>query len=105
MTQEELIAKLQNDKHDVNLKSQLELEWINIDEYGFTRTLRVTTKNKFSFIIVWYSNLLTIHINDYTQIWANDIWLDSCMPNGSKLDLRCSYKGVDSGFCIRILEY
>lgn len=36
------------------------------------------------------------------KIWAEDIWIDNCMPHITKADIRTSYKGVDSGFCIPI---
>jgi hypothetical protein len=104
MTQEELIEKLQHSIHNPSLLSELTLEWVDPNEYGFSRHLKVTTNYGYSFIIEWYRNIITIYPNEYTQIWADDIWLDNCMPNNSKLDLRCSYSGINTGFCIKIIN-
>lgn len=104
MTQEELVLKLSKDKYS-NTLSELKLEWIKFNDNNFSRTLKATTKYGFEFEILWFHNLLTIYLPNNVRIWANDIWLDRCMPHGSKLDLRSSYKNIDSGFCIPILYF
>jgi len=56
-------------------------------------------------MIEWYTNLLTIYLPNGVSIWADNIYLSSTMPHYSKLDIRTTFKGNDSGFCIKIREY
>ena len=102
MAQEELVKKLNTEYYGTS--GNLKLEWVNYDKYGFSRDLKVTTEKGFSFIINWYHNLLTIYLPNGVSVWADDIFLSNTMPHNSMLDIRTTFKGVDSGFCIKIRE-
>ena len=103
MTKEELVKKLNTEYYGIS--GNLKLEWMNHDKYGFSRDLKVTTEKGFSFIIEWYHNLLTIYLPNGVSIWADNIFLSDTMPHHSMLDIRTTFNGVDSGFCIKIREF
>lgn len=103
MTQEDLIKKLSTPYFGTS--GELGLEWIKPDENGFSRNLKVTTSYGYSFEILWYKNLLTICLDNNIKIWADDIFLSSTMPHHTKLDIRTTFNGVDSGFCIPAIYY
>ena len=97
MTQEELVKSLSTPTNYLN--PELLLEWINPNESGFSRTLKITTNYGFQFQVIWYPNLLTIHIGE-VRMWAEILHLSSTYPRESKLDIRAMYKGIDFGLSI-----
>ena len=103
MTKECLIKKLTTPYYGID--SNLQLKWVDKDIYGFSRNLEVTTEKGLTFIIEWYHNLLTIYLPNGVSIWADNIFLSNSMPNHSMLDIRTTYKGVNSGFCIKIRDF
>jgi hypothetical protein len=98
MTQEELVLRISRDKYSGE-KTGVTCEWINPDNIGFSRHLRVTTESGFVFRVEWYHNIVTFWIGN-VKVWADSVWVDSCMPTRNRFSLRCSYKGMDSGFAI-----
>ena len=86
-------------------ESKVELNWVDEDEFGFSRLLNIKTSHGFSFDILWYVNLLTIKLPNGIEIWADDINLSSSYPaTDVKLCLGSTFNGSKSGLHIPILK-
>ena len=66
-------------------------EFINHDEYGFSRTMQLDSFGQDVKFIV-QSKMVTVKFGD-VSLWADSFSIDGCYPNRYKLNLNCSYLG------------
>ena len=74
MTKEELVEKLET----VDIKG----EWINQDEYGFSRIYQFNINNQ-SMQIEWYCNYSTLILGN-VRFWFDNISISSSYPEKGK---------------------
>lgn len=67
--------------------------WINVGEYGFSRTLQFTVRGR-EYIVYWSWNESTLEINGEVEVRFNSVKKSGTWPNEFKTNLQFSLNGV-----------